>query len=475
MLTRESLLTLSRETLVDLLLALDRKFQALTLENAKLNGRLKKNSQNSSKPPSSDGLAKPRTKSLRQLTGRKPGGQPGHKGSTLRQVETPDHVIEIPLADCPGCGNAIERNTITGHERRQVFDIQIPRIEVTEYRAETGCCPRCGNALTAAFPDAVCAPVQYGNRIHAWLVYLQNAQFLPVERAAELTENLFGSRLGAASLIEASRRCYQILEPFENAAISILRNVPVLHADESGARVNKTLYWLHTASTDHATLYGVHPKRGQKAMDDFGILPHFNNRLIHDCMKSYFAYHCDHGLCNAHILRELTFFFEQENHVWAGMMKRCLLDMKDFVEENRGRPGAISKRSIKPWIARYRSILDRGFQDNPLPVMPAGRGKRRPKLPPVKNLLLRLRDHEDSVLAFLHDPRVPFTNNLAERDIRMIKVRLKVSGCFRTLEGAQIFARIRSYLSTARKNGINGFQALIDAFDGQPFMPPLTN
>ena len=465
MLTREELLQLPKETLVDIILVLQEQVQALTRRVAELEARLSKNSTNSSKPPSSDGLRK-KPKSLRKAAGRKPGGQPGHSGHTLKQVESPDHVVE--LADCPFCGGRIEDDSMVGEECRQIFEIPEPKVEVTEYRARAGRCSGCRQIVKASFPDHITAPVQYGKRVQALLVYLQHAQLLPVERAAQLMEDLFGQRIGAASLIEASRLCHQKLEPFEQAIISLLKNAPVLHADESGARVVKKLHWLHTASTETLTLYGIHPKRGKEAMDSFGILPDFDNRLIHDCMKSYFGYDCSHGLCNAHILRELTFFFEQENHAWAGRMIRCLLDMKAFVEQHTDRP--LSEEEKQPWIDRYRATLARGFEANPLPRMPDGKTKRR-KLAPVKNLLLRLRDHESSILAFLHDPRVPFTNNLAERDIRMLKVRLKVSGCFRTLEGARIFARIRSYLSTVRKNGLNMLQAVIDALDGQPFVP----
>ena len=242
----------------------------------------------------------------------------------------------------------------------------------------------------------------------------------------------------------------------------------MLHADESGVRTVKKLYWLHSAGTESLTFYGVHEKRGKEAMDHFAILPNYNGRLIHDFWKPYLNYDCQHGLCNAHLLRELTFLFEQQGQIWAKRTFDLLNKMNDFVCTKSTQ---LTTEEKEPYLKQYQELLSDGWETNPsFPNPPRKKRGRRAKSK-AQNLLERLGEFEDSVLAFLHDINVPFTNNLAEQDIRMIKVRLKISGCFRTIQGAQHFARIRSYLSTARKQGRNILDSITAALTGAPFQP----
>ena len=468
--TREALLSLATshpEVLVEVFLALQEQVQALTTQVSNLKQQLAQHSRNSSNPPSSDGPAKPRTKSLRAPSGNKPGGQPGHPGQTLTQVETPDHLITLPLHAC-ACHADLTHEPVIDYERRQLVDLPEPTLEVTEYQGEIKTCPACGRSVTAAFPDDLAAPAQYGPRLRSLLVYLQHQQLLPLRRIRQMMADLYGASVSDATMVDATRRCHAHLAPFETAVKEALGTSPLLHVDASGIRVAGKLHWLHSASTATLTFYGVHEKRGRAAMDYFTILPDFCGRLIHDFWKPYLTYSCAHGLCNAHHLRELTFLFEQQDQPWAKAMFDLLLEMNEFV---RTHPAPLTEEQKAPWLEQYRKILTLGWQANPLPAPPRHKTRGRPKKTKAQNLLARLGEHEDSVLAFLQDTQVPFSNNLAEQDIRMIKLRLKISGCFRTLAGAQQFARIRSYLSTTRKQGGNILQAILQAMSGHPFLP----
>jgi transposase len=468
--TREALLSLAKsnpEALVELILTLKEQVQVLTTQVTDLKQRLDTTSRNSSKPPSSDGPAKPRTKSLRTPSGKKPGGQTGHPGQTLKQVEQPDHLVTLPIHSC-SCHADLTTETVIGYERRQLFELPEPTLNVTEYQGEIKICPQCGLAVTASFPDHLHAPAQYGPRFRSLLVYLQNQQLLPLRRISQMMADLYGAPVSEATIVDATRRCDEHLAPFETAVKKALGTEPILHVDESGVRTAGKLHWLHSASTDTLTFYGVHEKRGRAAIDHFKILPNFSGRLIHDFWKPYLAYDCAHGLCNAHHLRELTFLFEQHDQPWAKAMFDLLLAMNECVSKQTAQLTGTQKQ---PWLKQYRDILTLGWKANPLPTTPRNKTRGRPKKTKAQNLLARLGEHEASMLAFLHDKHVPFTNNLAEQDIRMIKLRLKISGCFRTLSGAKQFARIRSYLSTARKQGGNMLQAISQAMSGHPFMP----
>jgi transposase len=468
--TREALLRLARshpEALVERILALKDQVQALTTQVSDLKQQLAQHSRNSSKPPSSDGPAKPRTKSLRTPSGKKPGGQKGHVGHTLQQVAHLDYLVILPLHAC-ACQTDLTNETVIGYERRQLFDLPEPTLDVTEYQGEIKTCPACGRSGTASFPDDLPAPAQYGPRFRSLLVYLQHQQLLPLRRIRQMMGDLYDASVSDATIVDATRRCDEHLAPFETAVKEALGTGPILHVDESGVRTAGKLHWLHSASTATLTFYGMHEKRGQAAIDDFNIIPDFGGRLIHDFWKPYLSYDCDHGLCNAHHLRELTFLFEQQEQEWAKTMFDLLLTMNEWVTKQ---PSPLTGKQKTPWLKQYKDILTLGWQANPLPAPPQTKTRGRPKKTKAQNLLTRLGEHESSVLAFFHDQNVPFTNNLAEQDIRMIKLRLKISGCFRTLQGARQFARIRSYLSTARKQGCNMLQVISQAMIGHPFIP----
>lgn len=476
MFTREELTTLAQSnpmTSVDIILTLQEQITILQQCVEYLESQLKKNSSNSSKPPSSDGLKKPKPKNLRKPTGRKSGGQPGHPGHTLKRVDNPDHIVPLHVTTCScGCESSLIDQPVLDYECRQVFEMPEPKLEVTEYRAEIKQCPACGKTVRASFPDMVNAPVQYGLRFLSFLVYLHHQQLLPANRISQLCDDLFGQPVSEAMLFKATQSCHEQLENFETQVIKQFQNVPVLHVDESGLRVLVKLHWLHSASTEHLTFYGVHQKRGNDATNHFDILPHFNGRLVHDSWKPYLNYDCNHSLCNAHLLRDLKFLLEELHQTWAGEMSDLLLKMKAFTEKHKIFISQLTEAQKEPWLKRYRSIVAKGRAANPITETLNPKPKRgRRKLTKAQNLLRRLEFHESSVLAFLHDLQVPFTNNLAEQDIRMIKVRQKVSGCFRTFEGAEKFARIRSYLSTTRKNGLDLLNSITNALNGQPFLP----
>lgn len=463
--TAEQLTTLADtqpRTLVPIVLDLQARLQALE-------SRVALHSQNSSTPPSSDGYIKPAPKSLREKSGRKPGGQNGHCGHTLRPVASPDAVVTHPLALCPcGCGTDLRRHPLARYERRQVFDLPEVRLRVTEHRAEVKICPCCDREVVAAFPRGVNAPAQYGPRFKGTLSYWRHQQLLPLDRIAQMCEDLFGQPISEATVQAVEVELDQALAPFETSVRDLLRQAPLAHFDETGVRVEGRLHWLHGVSTDALTWYGVHAKRGSSAMNDFGILPHFRGRAVHDCLESYFGYSCDHGTCNAHLLRELVFLDEVLHQPWTQPMRRLLLRMLKVVRLHR--PNPLSRRQIAAFTRRYRALVAKGLRRNPRQAPTPGR-RGRPRQSKAYNLLRRLRDHQASVLAFLYHPGVPFTNNLVERDLRMIKVQQKISGAFRTLSGARRFARIRGYISTARKNSRNILDALSAALQYQPFMP----
>jgi transposase len=469
--TAEELLVLGRRDLLGLVgytVTLQERLSALEAKDAL-------NSRNSSKPPSSDGYQKPAPKSLRKKSGKKSGGQPGHKGHTLKPVEKPDHTVHHKITLCPcGCGADLSRRRVVRLERRQVFDLPPQKLEVTEHVVEFKVCPASGNEVHAPWPEGVEAPVQYGMRFIAWLAYLCVQQLLPVERIGQMCEDLFGQGISDATVQSAVKKTDLSLAPFKIAAVNHILQASVAHADESGSRVSNKLHWLHVVCTKLVTWYGIHARRGRKAFASFGILLAYQGTLIHDCLPSYFDLSCNHGLCNGHILRELTFIHEELHQAWADAFHKLLLDMKQCVTEHKDRNEALTPKELSLWRRRYRALIREGRSANPNAASPPGLKKRgRKKQTKPQNLLDRLEKHEAWVLAFLRDFRIPFTNNLAEQDIRMIKVKQKVSGCFRTMEGAERFLAVRSYISTARKNGVQIFPSIVSALKGKPFLPPV--
>ena len=462
------------DSVVALIQGLFAEIEMLRSEVQSLKDQINKNSSNSGKPPSSDGLSKPRTSSLRKKGAKKRGGQKGHKGHTLSVVDNPEHTILHRVETCDQCAADLEEAPIVGVEKRQVFDIPPLNIEVTEHQAQIKRCPDCGIHTKGLFPEGVTQPAQYGNRIKSVAVYLNQYHFIPLERTGEIFEDLFGHRPSDATIFQATARLSDHLEPVEAHIKQSLIRADVLNADETSLSVAGKKHWVHVAGTSLLTHYGLHEKRGRQATDAIGILPYYAGRAVHDHWKPYFGYEdCQHALCNAHHLRELTFVKEQYQQDWADEMADLLMNIKQTVDQSREKTDHLSATTIKAFEKRYNQILRQGFKDNPPQKQKTNAKKKRgrPKQSPPKNFLDRLEQYKGEVLAFMYDFRVPFDNNQAERDIRMVKVKQKVSGCFRTETGAAIFCRIRGYISTAKKNSIRVIDAIQGAFNNTPFIP----
>jgi transposase len=435
-----------------------------------LEDRLSKDSRNSGKPPSSDGL-KRKPVSLRQPSGKKTGGQPGHQGKTLEFCDAPDErIVHAPIS-CEGCGEALSEAETVETERRQVFDLPPLKGEVTEHQIEGRRCPVCGTVSRGAFPEGLTQPVQYGPRLKALLVYLQSYQLLPYARTCELLRDLFGLSLSEGTLFEAIQTVSSSLEQTEAALREAITRSKVAHFDETGLRIEGKLSWLHSASTETLVHYSPQKKRGHEGMTQAGVLPHFQGRAVHDGWASYFTFDCSHALCNAHHLRELTFLAERHREAWAEEMKSLLIEMKQSVEAAKAAgKSALTKKTLRSLLNRYEGLLKKGETVNP-PLPPAAVSRRgRRKQTPARNLLDRLRRYQEETLAFLYDFAVPFDNNRAEREIRMMKVQQKISGGFRSQEGADAFCRIRGYIASARKQSYNVLFALQQAFLLQPLI-----
>jgi len=436
--------------------------------------RLKRNSRNSSKPPSSDGYQKPSPKSLRKKQkGKKSGGQNGHRGHTLQKVKKPDKIIPHKVHTCEKCNRSLKDEPVKGIEKRQVFDIPPIKIAVTEHQGEIKECT-CGHITHAKFPEEASQPTQYGNQFKSILVYLNHYQLLPLERTKELCEDLFGHSISEGTIFNVGASCFSSLNSFEESVKNQLIESPVVHFDETGIRINGKTKWLHVASTDRLTCFEAFDKRGQEAMDAMGILPYYMGSAIHDHLKAYFKYACDHGLCNAHHLRELIFIVDHYKQPWAKKMKGHLIDIKKAVDKRKRKAKSLKAEDIKKFEQKYNRILREGFEANPKESMPVSTGARgRKKQTKAKNLLDRLKDFKKETLAFMKDFCVPFDNNQAERDLRMTKVKMKISGTFRSQKGSDIFCRIRAYTSTTRKNSKNVFEAICHAMKGKPYIPAL--
>ena len=435
---------------------------------ADLTAQINRNSSNSSVPPSSDGLAK--KPALPRKRGGKRGKQPGSPGRHLAQVDDPDEVVEHRPAACRGCGAGLDDAVQVGTSRRQVFDLPPVRLQVTEHRA-VRCRCACGTVTSGTFPAVASAPACYGPGVRAAIVYLTVVHHLPVARAAEVLSDLVGAPVASGTVAGVTGEAATKVTPAVEVIRRMLADSKVAHFDETGARVAGSLHWVHSASTDRLTHYTVHKRRGHVAMDAAGILPIFGGVAVHDCWSPYRHYPIDHALCGAHLLRELTAAAETGRQDWAVTMSRVLLDGLDAADTARtqGRD-RIEPTVLADIVARYQEAIAAGHAANPPPPKSGRRGRTKKSKP--ANLLGRLDVLRDDVLRFTVDLDVPFTNNLAERDIRMTKLQQKVSGCWRTLAGAQAFATIRSYISTARKHDTNVLDALRQAFDGNPWTPP---
>lgn len=464
----EKIYDLGKDYVVDFIMQLLEKIETLTDRVNELETKLNKNSHNSSKPPSSDGLRKKkRTRSQRKRSKKKSGGQEGHQGTNLEMADSPDRVKKLRVKKCACCGLSINGARPKKYESRQVFEIPAPVVEVTEYQAEITDCPHCGAENRAAFPAGITHKTQYGNNLRSIAVYLRNYQLIPLERTAEMFKDLFGVPLSEGTVVAASARCAEALCGFYEWVIERIRESRVVDFDESGLNIGGSLHWIHTAGTPLLTAYVAHKRRGSVAFDVMGILPGFTGTAVHDHLPAYFKYPCKHSLCNAHHIRELIYVYEQEGQKWAQSMIDCLLEIKKSVETAAEKGKPIASSLMRHYEKKYQGILRQGFRINPLPEEEPVKKRGRKKKPKTLNLLIRLRDFQKETLAFMYDRDVPFDNNLAERDIRMIKVQQKISGLFRTMSGAEQFCRIRSFISTARKQGVNVIDAIYQIMSGR--------
>jgi transposase len=436
------------------------KFQAEEIKE--LRERVNKNSRNSNKPPSTDDPFKKQTKSLRTKSGKKPGGQAGHKGSTLHKVDNPDIIIVHSLKRCSCCGKNLENIKVRKTESRQVFDIQPIKIDVTEHRAEEKRCPNCGIKTKAEFPEDVVNPTQYGKNIMSFSIYLKNFGFVSYERIAEMFNDFLGIKISQGTLQKFDIEAAKKLEGFEKVLKDKLFRERVLHVDESGMRIMGKLNWVHNISSGNFTLYYPHIRRGFEAVKDNGILPRYKGVLIHDAWSSYWKMlKCQHGLCNIHHLRELDWMDNNENQDWAYELSKLLLKIKSDKEKQF----PIPEKRMKRYSEKYDNIIESGYEFNPIQKWKRGiTGKK--KRGKIVCLLDRLKDRKDSVLLFMHKRDVPFGNNQAEQDIRMVKVQQKVSGTFRSWSGAIAFCRIRSFISTVRKHGKSCYFSILDTLKG---------
>jgi transposase len=440
-----------------------------------LDKQCSKNSHNSHLPPSSDRFVR-QPKSLRKKSGKKAGGQPGHPGHSLQWSEIPDEVMLHSLASCSHCHGDLQTVPPCGYERRQVVDVPAIRLIVQEHQAECKRCPTCHRLTCAPFPAGVRAPLQYGPRVGATAVYLVEQQLLPWGRACEVLTDLLGAPMSEGTLCSLTQHCAQNLIEVQEQLKAALIAAAVLHQDETGLYVKGVRHWLHVSSTAHLTHYAVHAKRGREALEAIAILPQFKGTSVHDGWRSYFLYEdCCHALCNVHHLRELVFIHEAYQQEWAADLKQLLLVMKERVQEAKQRGESqldpLSRLALR---GEYDRLLQEGWRTNP-PAARAGPTKTTRKRHPAVNLLDRLQVGKEAVLAFLSNFAVPFDNNQAERDVRMVKVQQKVSGSFRSEAGVRAFCRIRGYLSTLRKQDLPLLSALEATLRGQPLFPSFSN
>ncbi len=428
-----------------------------------LTNRIGLNSKNSSKPPSTDSdTDKSINKKRRKSSGKRSGGQKGHVGTTLEKIDDPDETQVI----------MIDRRTLpkgdyeaAGFTTRQVFDIDISRW-VTEYQAETLANKKTGDLIAAPFPKQVTKAVQYGSRLKAHAVYMSQYQLIPYLRVKEYFNELLGIPLSEGSFYNFNQTAYDKLEAFETITKEKLTEAPILHVDETGINIDGNKYWLHCATNASWTYFFAHKRRGTEATESAGILASFNGVLCHDHWKPYYTYTgCLHALCNAHHLRELERAWEQDGQQWAKELKALLEEVNRAVHESGGK---LDDRESKRYWNKYRALLTNAEIECPPPDEKERIGKRgRLKRSKARNLLERLSDFEEDVLRFMDNKSVPFTNNQGERDIRMTKVHQKISGCFRSMKGAEMFCRIRGYLLTCRKQGVSSAHAMELLFDDE--------
>ena len=450
--TQKQVIDEQKQTIDDL----NTKIQTLENRLQKLEKLEKTTSKNSNQPPSMDGFKK--TKSLRTPSGKKTGGQPGHKGATLKISTTPDHLIKCHPEFCEGCGESLKQVTPTKTITRQIFDLPITNIEVTEFEVGVKICPNCGLKNEGQFPEHVKQNVQYGSKLTSFIAYLHHYQMLPFKRITELIEDTFNQKISEGTVATMIQRVSYSLEDTEEYIQQQLISSSILHLDETGCYVNDERWWLHVASNNRFTHYHVNKKRGSEAMEAAGILPYFTGTAIHDQWSPYYKFDdCTHAACNVHHLREFRAMEEIFKQEWAKEMSALLLEAKDY-SETTAYP--LPQFKVEEFERRYLEILESGYIQNP-----KQQGAKNTE--PIR-LLNRLTKRQEEVLEFLYQRDVPFENNRAENDVRMTKVKQKVSGTFRTPDGAEYFARIRGFISTCQKQGINVLEGIRTVFEGKP-------
>lgn len=463
---------ISREELIKIIESLVVEVNKLKEENKLLRAQLSLNSSNSNMPPSTDGFKKKaKDSSLRKKSGKKSGGQPNHEGHTLRKVDHPDFIIDIKDDICPHCTTNLEDISPVSLNTRQVFDIPLPKIEVTEYRIHHKVCPHCNTKNNPKFPDTVVQPVSYGANIQSFITYLSVQNHIPYNRITAFVNDFFQSNISEGTVYNILNRAYNSLEKAENTIKDKLINSPQVHVDETGFYVEDKRKWMFTYSNKEHTYYDFHEKRGKEAMDATDLIPKFKGVLTHDCWKAYDKYeNCLHSLCNAHFLRELNGIVENTELEFPQLIKNTLLEMKTLIDTD----DPVSNETKEALISRYISEISYGFEEElkENPPLLTKTGKRgRQKQSKAKNLLLRLNRIPEVLGFFIMPEIIPFDNNLAERDIRMVKVKQKVSGLHRSNQGAKQFCRIRGYISTISKNNLNIWDAIRSVFSGNPIMP----
>jgi len=472
-------LTETNKALIEVNTNLNKEIVDLKSANAKqeikiaeLEARLNKNSSNSSKPPSGDGYRKKAPINSREKSGMSTGGQLGHVGNTLDKVPNPDKVIEFKIQEICDCGCNLE-NTESTQKTRQIFDIPKPQIEVTEYVTNNKVCPECGKIHKTEFPPEVTQPTQYGENIHTLMNYLTLYQLIPLSRAVEAIHAFTGQSVSEGTLVNAAKALYEILDGPVEAIKNQIINTNVVHFDETGARCEGETIWLHAACTEKLTFLEVNDNRGVQAGLDIDILPNFTGVAVHDHWKPYYCFKdCTHAECNAHNLRYLRDIAENYHQDWANEMSSLLIEIKIRVKDlNSQGLFEMPNEEIHLWQKRYHNIIEKGILEDAEKSPQILNKKGKLTKSKALQLLFKLRDYDIETLAFMYDFNIPFDNNLAERDIRMQKLRQKISGCFRSKEGAKISCRVRSYIYTARKNGIDALEAIARALQGQPFIP----
>ena len=469
MLTREAILDLCQnnpEAVVELILSLVERVN-------NLEEQINKDSRNSHKPPSSDGLKKrpPKPKRKRDDKKRAAGGQPGHKGSSLTLSEKPTETIKHESESCRACGESLAEISGEVVERRQVIDIPEPKVVVTEHQALSKRCPCCGVVNRGELPEELKGRVQYGAKLRALVNYLMVYQLIPYQRTKELLRTVYKLSISTGTLYRMLQDGYELLAGAEREIQTAVTQAEVIHADETGHRVGAKTRWLHVASTKQLTFYYSHKARGQKAHQQGAVLPHFKGIIVHDFYHSYLGYECQHALCNAHLLRDLQAVVDRDDgQGWATRLSRLLVTSHRLVQRAQQQEEATLPQPILRRIETlYDQLVARAHALHPKPPPSGKRG--RTKQTKTRNLVDRLLTYKQDILRFIFDFKVPFDNNLAERDLRMVKVQQKISHCFRSETGASIFCRIRGYISTLLKQDYDLFPVLTRVFQGNVLIP----